>query len=48
MKADSIFFRIEKCQNSTLEEHTCKSDKEIQDFIEDLEVQMWMIESQID
>ena len=44
MKSNSVFLRIEKCKNSFFNPF-CKSDAEIIDFIDDMKIQLWIIDS---
>ena len=48
MKSKSILFRIEKCQNPPDDLNFCKSDTQIKEFINEVSVQLWVIESKMD
>lgn len=48
MKSKSIIFRIEKCQDVAGQSNYCKSDEELNKFINELTVQLWVLETKID
>ena len=43
-----MIFNIEKCVDPSNNPEFCKSEKEIKDFINDLTVQLWVINSNFD
>lgn len=43
MRTSAVTFRVEKCSQAS----HCKSDEEISNYIEDVRVQTWMIQEQI-
>ena len=43
MRTSSVTFRVEKCVTSS----RCKSNKEINEYIKDFNVQTWIIQEQI-
>ena len=48
MKSKKIIFNIDKCIDPKDQPGYCKKDQEIDDFIYEMSVQLWMIDSQID
>ena len=48
MKSKSIIFRVEKCKDPEGQTGYCKSDKEFKEFVNEVSVQLWVIESAID
>ena len=45
MKSSGILFRVERCTNPVGNDQFCKSETEINEFISDLNIQFWSIES---
>lgn len=48
MLANSLIFRVEKCEDTAESSSFCKDDKIIEEFVKDLTVQIWIIDSSID
>ena len=48
MVSKSVVFNVDKCVDPVDKPGYCKTNKEIETFINDMTVQLWIIESQID
>ena len=48
MVSKSIIFNVEKCIDPDDKPGYCKTENEIKEFINEMTVEMWIIESQLD
>lgn len=45
MKTSSIIYKVEKCHG---EKHKCKDEDKINDYIRNMNIEMWIIHEQLD
>ena len=48
MKAKSIAFQVERCQNTTANQNRCATPQEIDNYIKDITVDYWSIGNKMD